>query len=410
MNFTCTGCRAILKADDSLAGKRARCPKCGTVMSIPLPISEPATPKGCVSTMPPSRIADPLRQAAGTIGSGGIALSDSWWLNIDSLGYHGQYVQSKNGRFILSWADCELGGGRGGARASGEGTFILLDQGSLILRGRMPRPNDGLVSDVGVFAISDWGFSPSEATVFHVTSPTGDSLIRQRIRAGIASSGISDDGLFAVCQTYDSDCEAHSGKLWFFDVSKRVLSWRKPVVAGLAEGYEFDTANGVMYLCYPGSRKYRITFVGQFLDGEKARADLEEERLRNPNAYELFALAVRRLADLGPMAAEQGAYVEVESLLRRALEVHTDADAQARALEALPDLRGRRDEVGSFVTTDVTKSLADAGIEGHASASLDSQQWPANRVGNGGYDGTRHEAAESVKGEQMVQGGGLEPP
>lgn len=48
MNISCVACRAGLRVDDSLAGKRGKCPKCGVVMDIP-----PLVPLGVPPPLPP---------------------------------------------------------------------------------------------------------------------------------------------------------------------------------------------------------------------------------------------------------------------------------------------------------------------------------------------------------------------
>src|SRR5438105_4634580 len=38
---TCTNCSARLKAPDNIAGKKIKCPKCATILLVPLPQDEP---------------------------------------------------------------------------------------------------------------------------------------------------------------------------------------------------------------------------------------------------------------------------------------------------------------------------------------------------------------------------------
>lgn len=248
------------------------------------------------------------------------AMFSDGWLTINSVGYFGEYVRSSNGRYVLSWTDSDPGGMRGGARKSGKGVYLLLDNNRLILQGRMPRPNDGVVSNVGIFAINDWTFEEGLHGVFHVISPTGAPLVRQRTRANLENCGISEDGRFAVCQTLFSHCEAHSGKLFFFDVGTRSLLWRKEPATGRTTHYRFDTANRILWLCVGDDQEYRYTFDGKFLDEEKWRVELSRRRTREASGYDLLSAAEQKLKELeiGNKPIEE--YGEAESLLRRALE------------------------------------------------------------------------------------------
>ena len=150
--------------------------------------------------------------------------------------FSGEYYQSPNGQFILAWND-----------QNENGRYILLKNGKVIVQGKMKRPNDGMVSNSGVFILSDWG-SQNMSGTFYAINAEGEILIRQRCKANLGDIGISDDGCFAVCQALKSDNELDSSKLFFFDVKERKLLWKKrpeTIGSGLnwARGYRFDTNN-----------------------------------------------------------------------------------------------------------------------------------------------------------------------
>ena len=58
--------------------------------------------------------------------------------------FTGEYHQSSKGRFILAW------------KSSGDnGKYILLDRGKIKLQAKMRHPDNGMVSNSGVFLLSD---------------------------------------------------------------------------------------------------------------------------------------------------------------------------------------------------------------------------------------------------------------
>src|SRR5512133_2270875 len=58
--------------------------------------------------------------------------------------FTGEYHQSSNSRFILSW------------KAQNEnGKYILLERGKVRLQAKMRHPDNGMVSNSGVFILSD---------------------------------------------------------------------------------------------------------------------------------------------------------------------------------------------------------------------------------------------------------------
>ncbi|MCI0455800.1 MAG: DUF1559 domain-containing protein [Gemmataceae bacterium] len=56
--LTCPGCTKTLKAPDSVAGRKVKCPQCGTVLDVPAPAAEPPT---AVSATPPPPMVEPAR-------------------------------------------------------------------------------------------------------------------------------------------------------------------------------------------------------------------------------------------------------------------------------------------------------------------------------------------------------------
>jgi len=270
--------------------------------------------------------------------------SDDGWLTIDAIDYFGQYVRSPNGRYALSWVESPFIEDENGNTRKIPGKYLLLDGDKIILKGRMARPNDGVVSNVGVFAINDWTFSEGLAGVLNVISPTGEALLKKRFRANLNNCGISSDGRFAVCQTCNSDYDAHSGMLFFFDVSNRKLLWKKAPETGWASGYEFDTQNKILYLCYEGLGKYRYSFDGKCLDEERWRVEWRRKRLENPSGYDLLDIAEEKMKEVEAGDGCASDYSEIESMLKRAagMDVSPNTKAQIhRRLGEIAEKQGR---------------------------------------------------------------------
>ena len=274
---------------------------------------------------------------------GDASLSADGWLTIDSIGYFGQYVKSPNGRYTFSWVESPIMEGPDGRSRKPQGTYLLMDGKGVVLKGRMPRPNDGVVSDVGVFAINDWTFGDGLAGVFNVMSPRGEALLKKRFRANLNNCGISSDGRFAVCQTCNSDHDAHSGMLFFFDVASGQLLWKKEPETGWASSYEFDVANRLLFLCYEGIGKYRYTFEGQCLDEERWRIESRAKRLQNPSGYDLVYIAEEKLGEIETGKASADQYAAVESMLKRSVGMDISENIKAQAHRRLGEVAEKLD-------------------------------------------------------------------
>ncbi|WP_269850018.1 hypothetical protein [Methanosarcina horonobensis] len=90
----------------------------------------------------------------------------------------------------------------------------------------MKHLDNGMVSKLGVFIISDLT-SKGMYGVFNIINADGETLIRQRCRANLGSTGISDDGSFAVCQALESTSKSDSCKLFFFDIKNKKIVMEK---------------------------------------------------------------------------------------------------------------------------------------------------------------------------------------
>jgi len=72
------------------------------------------------------------------------------FISIDKLDFFGPFHCSENGRFILAWSDYDPKSRIGGAREKGYGRYVLLDEGKIILQGKLERPIPGLDHGYGL--------------------------------------------------------------------------------------------------------------------------------------------------------------------------------------------------------------------------------------------------------------------
>lgn len=180
--------------------------------------------------------------------------------------FTGKYHRSPNGKFVLAWK-----------QKNENGEYLLLERGKVKLQAKIRHPDNGMVSNSGVFILSDLT-SKGMYGIFQIMNADGETLIKQRCKAKIGHTGISDDGRFAVCQALESTSKSDSCKLYFFDIKERKLLWKKlPETIGSelnwAESYRFDTKNKVLYLIHNNNRAYRYTFEGTFIDSKLYRHD-----------------------------------------------------------------------------------------------------------------------------------------
>lgn len=192
--------------------------------------------------------------------------NDRKFLSIPAMRYFGQYCQSCNDRYVLTWRDSTDDGSQGGARQSGPGRYLLLDDERIVVDGRLERPNDGKVSDAGTFILNDWHFFSSELSgTFCAFRPDGAPIVRQRFEANLYNNGLSSDGRYACCQTCNSGSETDSSVLTIFDLSAEKEVSRFMPESGWANGYDFSKP-GLITLEYPDKAAVSYSLTGEFVD------------------------------------------------------------------------------------------------------------------------------------------------
>jgi tetratricopeptide (TPR) repeat protein len=247
--------------------------------------------------------------------------------NSISIGdFTGEYYQSPNSKFILAWNSL-----------SENGKYILLERGKVKLQVKMKHLDNGMVSNPGVFIISD-STSKGMYGVFNIINADGETLIRQRCKANIGSTGISEDGRFAACQTLESTSKADSCKLFFFDIKNKKLLWKKTpetIGSGLnwPKSYSFDTKKKILYLIHDKDRAYRYTFEGTFIDSRLYRLHC----IDTGNDIE-FLEAIKELKEelsSNPDPKEYGSFVVP---LTKALKRFSDKDTKSKIHRALGEI------------------------------------------------------------------------
>ncbi len=240
--------------------------------------------------------------------------------------FTGEYHQSPNGKFILAWKN-----------QSENGKYILLERGKVKLQAKMRHPSNGMVSNSGVFILSD--LTPKGMYgVFHIINADGETLIKQKCKANLGPTAISDEGNFAVCQALESTSRSDSCKLFFFDVKNKKLLWNKlPETIGSElnwqESYRFDTKKKILYLMHDKNRVYRYTFEGTFIDSKLYRHD----RISTGNDIE-FLQAIKELKEEISVNTDPHEYDELIAPLTKRLKRFSDKDTKSKIHRLLGEI------------------------------------------------------------------------
>jgi hypothetical protein len=188
-------------------------------------------------------------------------------VRIPALDFFGPHAASSNGRFHLIWLDRNPEGTTGGHRYEGHGTWSLLsDGGATLATGRLERPQDGHVADNGTFILSDWMFGDGLNGRFCAFRADGQKLLEREFSANLGTSGISNDGRFAVCQTAHAPGSPDSNRHFLFDLEEgqEIASWMQET--GWTNSYEIDSANRSVILVGQDDERVGYGFDGAMLD------------------------------------------------------------------------------------------------------------------------------------------------
>ncbi|WP_247540327.1 tetratricopeptide repeat protein [Bradyrhizobium sp. 168] len=252
-------------------------------------------------------------------------------IHIASHDFIGLRARSPNGRFTLAWAD-------GGPDQSRIGRYLLLDGKRVIVEGRMPRPNDGVVTDGGVFILNDWGASETLSGTFHAFDVNGKTLVSRRFMANLFNNGVSADGHFAACQTANAP-GADGNRLTVFDLQVgREIGGFQPE-SGWAKNYAFFPETRHIRLLYHDGGAFDYDFGGAFVDRMKWLAF----GLMQGNIFVIETLIAEMDGKLSPELANQVLpAIDIALGKLRADDNRTRARllrSRGTCLEALADLR-----------------------------------------------------------------------
>lgn len=267
------------------------------------------------------------------------------FIKIAKLDFHGQYHQSENGRYILAWSDFDSNSKILGFREKGHGRYVLLEDGKIKVQGKLERPNDGKVSNQGIFIINDWMFDPGLNGTFYAFNADGQELIQHKCEANLLNNGLSDDGKYAVCQTANNSEGDDGNKLFFFDLKDRKFVWKRKPETGWTKEYLFDTIQNVLFLIY-NKKGFRYSFVnGAFIDSEL----WEKDSINFANGYQLLEIAEEKKRQLELKNADLLCYDEVMGLLKRALEKGVSENTQARIYRTIGEINYMHGEIAEAI-------------------------------------------------------------
>jgi hypothetical protein len=182
-------------------------------------------------------------------------------IDIPSRNFIGICARSPSKRFTIAWID----GGPGQTRT---GRYLLLDGERIIVEGKMARPNDGAVTDDGVFILNDWGSIETLNGTFTAFGLDGRKLVSRKFSGNLFNNGLSPDGRYAVCQTANAPGE-DGNLLTLFDLraGSEIFAWRPE--SGWASYYEFPPDTQTIRLGYRDRGAFAYGFDGTFLDRMK---------------------------------------------------------------------------------------------------------------------------------------------
>lgn len=188
-------------------------------------------------------------------------------VRIPALDFFGPHTASPNGRFHLIWLDRNPEGTIGGHRYEGHGVWTLLrGDGAILATGRLERPQDGHLADNGTFILNDWMFGDGLNGRLCAFRADGQKLLEREFSANLGTSGISNDGRFAICQTLHAPGSSDSNRHFLFDleVGQEIASWMQET--GWTNSYEIDSTNRNVVLVGQDDERVGYGFDGEMLD------------------------------------------------------------------------------------------------------------------------------------------------
>lgn len=221
------------------------------------------------------------------------------WISLGgtSFSFSGQCSVSENGKYILAWKDAWIQEDElTGKETFVDGEYLLLESKQLILKGTLRRPNYGEVANNGKFIFNDWlsfsgGLNGHELEGnFIAYNKKGEEIVNHHYLANLKNNKLSNDGRYAICQTWHSDT-ADGNTVSLFDLETGKLLWQKVPETRSADSFEFSTAENIIVFVYDNMGKFRYSLKGDLLDSEQwYRASINHS-----TGYELIEIAEQKL-------------------------------------------------------------------------------------------------------------------
>ncbi len=176
------------------------------------------------------------------------------FFEIPSRNHFGECARSRNGRFLLTWAD-----------DSARGRYFLLCDNRILAEGRMARPNDGRVADNGTFILNQWGTGEGLKGTFRAFNYLGEPIVAKKIAANLFNNGLSHEGRYAAVQSCNAPGSADDSVLLVYDLIQKAEIGRFVPESGWADDYRFHE-DGTIELGYRKLGYFRYALTGEFLD------------------------------------------------------------------------------------------------------------------------------------------------
>ena len=180
-------------------------------------------------------------------------------IDLDLIERVGEYAESTDGTYRLTWSDLYRGE---------PGGYVLKRGNSKLCSGKLAHPSGGRLAMNGTFILVATG------RTFRVYgfSSDGEKILNLAFRAWPYSTGISDSGKFAVVQLASAsskEAKKDGGALVFLDLTTGKVRWKRKPETGWAESYRFDDLNRKLGLVYERYGMFEYSYEdGRFEDSD----------------------------------------------------------------------------------------------------------------------------------------------
>jgi hypothetical protein len=292
---------------------------------------------------------DDAESPAAPPGGTRIALPrhDRGVVSVPEIDFVGERAASPNGRYTLLWHDRRWAG-----EIVSAGRFVLVDGETVVVEGRMERPQDGKVVDSGIFILNDWGASDALCGTFHAFRPDGSIILSRPYSANLLNNGLSRDGRLAACQTCNAPGSPDSSILTLFDLEGGDELARWTPESEWANGYEFPEGEARIRMVRHDRPSLDYSLEGEFLDrklwlqDETARGTLHVIRKALAEGAAASGLSTEGLRIGARHAIDQGDERFRAEGWRLLGEVEESADEPAAALDAYEQALALNPKIG----------------------------------------------------------------